>query len=54
MIEEIISKERPDGVLVSMGGQTALNVGIELWKAGVFEKYNCKVSLTTLPSYSNH
>lgn len=45
VIEEIISKERPDGVLVSMGGQTALNVGIELWKAGVFEKYNCKVSL---------
>lgn len=28
-----------------MGGQTALNVGIELWKAGVFEKYNCKVSI---------
>lgn len=43
VVEEIISKERPDGVLVSMGGQTALNVGIELWKRGVFDKYHCKV-----------
>lgn len=43
VVEEIIAKERPDGVLVSMGGQTALNVGVELWKAGVFQKYNCKV-----------
>lgn len=43
VVEEIIAKERPDGVLVSMGGQTALNVGIELWKAGVFEKYNVRV-----------
>jgi hypothetical protein len=48
VIEEIIAKERPDGVLVSMGGQTALNVGIELWKAGVFEKYNCKVLGTSI------
>lgn len=43
VIEDIIIKERPDGVIVSMGGQTALNVGIELWRAGVFQKYNCKV-----------
>ena len=43
VIEEIMSKERPDGIIVSMGGQTALNVGIELYRAGVFEKYNCKV-----------
>ena len=43
VIEEIIAKERPDGIVVSMGGQTALNVGIELWKKGVFEKFNCKV-----------
>lgn len=43
VVEEIIEKERPDGVLVSMGGQTALNVGIELWNKGVFQKYNCKV-----------
>jgi carbamoyl-phosphate synthase/aspartate carbamoyltransferase len=43
VVEEIIAKERPDGIIVSMGGQTALNVGIALWRAGVFEKYNCKV-----------
>eukprot|EP00599_Poterioochromonas_sp_BG-1_P014407 CAMPEP_0173162894 /NCGR_PEP_ID=MMETSP1105-20130129/19587_1 /TAXON_ID=2985 /ORGANISM="Ochromonas sp., Strain BG-1" /LENGTH=1492 /DNA_ID=CAMNT_0014082827 /DNA_START=54 /DNA_END=4533 /DNA_ORIENTATION=+ len=43
VVEEIIAKERPDGVLVSMGGQTALNVGVELWKAGIFQKYNCRV-----------
>ena len=43
VIEEIIAKERPDGVIVSMGGQTALNVGIELWNKGVFQKYACKV-----------
>jgi carbamoyl-phosphate synthase / aspartate carbamoyltransferase / dihydroorotase len=48
VIEEIIAKERPDGVLVSMGGQTALNVGIELWRAGVFEKYNCRVLGTSI------
>jgi carbamoyl-phosphate synthase small subunit len=43
VVEEIIQKERPDGIIVSMGGQTALNVGIELYNAKVFEKYNCKV-----------
>ena len=43
VIEEIIAKENPDGIIVSMGGQTALNVGIELWKLGIFEKYNCRV-----------
>ena len=43
VIEEIIAKEKPDGVIVSMGGQTALNVGIELWKSGVFEKHGCRV-----------
>lgn len=32
VVEEIIAKERSDGIVVSMGGQTALNVGIELWK----------------------
>lgn len=43
VVEDIIAKEKPDGIIVSMGGQTALNVGIELWKMGIFEKYNCKV-----------
>lgn len=43
VVEEIIAKEKPDGIIVSMGGQTALNVGIELYHAGVFKKYNCRV-----------
>ena len=43
VIENILQKESPDGVIVSMGGQTALNVGIELWTKGIFEKYNCRV-----------
>jgi carbamoyl-phosphate synthase small subunit len=43
VIEDILEKERPDGVIVSMGGQTALNVGIELYRDGIFEKYNCRV-----------
>jgi carbamoyl-phosphate synthase large subunit len=42
-VEKVIAKERPDGVLLSFGGQTALNCGTELFKAGVFEKYNVRV-----------
>ena len=42
-VEKVIAKERPGGVLLSFGGQTALNCGTELFKAGVFEKYNVKV-----------
>src|SRR2546421_9128569 len=38
-VEKIIEKERPDGILLSFGGQTALNCGIELFKSGVLEKY---------------
>ncbi|MDA3844441.1 MAG: carbamoyl-phosphate synthase (glutamine-hydrolyzing) large subunit [Candidatus Kapabacteria bacterium] len=42
-VEEIIKKEKPQGVLLSFGGQTALNCGIELFNAGIFEKYNVEV-----------
>ena len=42
-VERVIDKERPDGVLLAFGGQTALNCGVELWKKGVFEKYNVEV-----------
>jgi len=42
-VEKVIEKERPDGILLSFGGQTALNCGTELFKSGVFEKYNVKV-----------
>jgi carbamoylphosphate synthase large subunit len=46
-VEETIIAERPDSVLLSFGGQTALNCGIELRKMGVFEKY-----VVLSPSYS--
>ncbi len=49
VVKEIIEKERPDGVIVSMGGQTALNLGIELYEAGVFEKYGVRVLGTPIP-----
>ncbi|MEX2755155.1 MAG: carbamoyl-phosphate synthase (glutamine-hydrolyzing) large subunit, partial [Candidatus Sigynarchaeota archaeon] len=42
-VEEVIKKERPDAVLLGWGGQNAINVGVNLAKAGVFDKYNCKV-----------
>jgi carbamoyl-phosphate synthase (ammonia) len=42
-VTEIIKKERPDSILLSMGGQTALNCGVDLWKSGVLQKYNVKV-----------
>ena len=42
-VERVIEKERPDGVLLSFGGQTALNCGVELYRNGVFEKYGVKV-----------
>ena len=42
-VEKIIEKERPDGILLSFGGQTALNCGIELFHAGVLEKYNVQI-----------
>jgi carbamoyl-phosphate synthase large subunit len=42
-VEKVIEKERPDGILLAFGGQTALNCGVELFKNGVFEKYNLQV-----------
>ena len=42
-VEKVIEKERPDGILLSFGGQTALNCGTELYKNGIFEKYNVRV-----------
>ena len=43
IVERVIEKERPDGILLSFGGQTALNCGVELYKRGVLEKYGVKV-----------
>ena len=42
-VERVIAKERPDGVLLAFGGQTALNCGVELYKSGVLAKYNVQV-----------
>ncbi len=42
-IERVIEKERPDGIFLSFGGQTALNCGVSLFKEGVLEKYGVKV-----------
>jgi len=42
-VEEVIKKERPDGILLAFGGQTALNVGVDLKELGILEKYNIRV-----------
>ena len=42
-VERVIEKERPDGILLAFGGQTALNCGVELYKSGVLEKYHVQV-----------
>jgi len=42
-VEEVIKKEKPDGILLAFGGQTALNVGVELKEQGILEKYNIRV-----------
>jgi carbamoyl-phosphate synthase large subunit len=42
-VEKVIQREKPDGILLGFGGQTALNCGIELAKSGVLEKYGVKV-----------
>ena len=42
-VEKVIEKERPDGIFLSFGGQTALNCGVALYRRGILEKYNVKV-----------
>ncbi len=42
-VEQVIVKEKPDGILLAFGGQTALNCGVALFKGGILEKYNVKV-----------
>ena len=42
-VEKVIQKEKPDGILLSFGGQTALNCGVELYKSGILEKYGVRV-----------
>lgn len=42
-VEQVIKKEKPDGILLAFGGQTALNCGIALFRAGILEKHNIRV-----------
>ncbi|GMO35160.1 MAG: hypothetical protein Pg6B_05610 [Candidatus Azobacteroides pseudotrichonymphae] len=49
-VEKVIEKEKPEGILLSFGGQTALNCGVFLHQSGIFEKYNVNVLGTTVQS----
>ncbi len=49
-VEEVMKKEKPDGIMLTFGGQTALNCGVELHKKGIFEKYNVEILGTPIPS----
>ena len=49
-VEEVIKKEKPDGILVAFGGQTALNCAVQLYRNNVFEKYNLRVLGTPVQS----
>ena len=42
-VEKVIQKEAPQGILLAFGGQTALNCGVDLYEAGILDKYNVKV-----------
>ena len=48
-VESIIEKERPDGIMLAYGGQTALNCGVRLDESGIFDKYGIRVLGTQIP-----
>ena len=52
-VEEVVKKEKPDGILLAFGGQTALNCGVELFRSGAFEKYSLTVVGTPVQSIIN-
>lgn len=52
-VEKVIEKEKPDGILLSFGGQTALNIGVELAEKGVFQKYDIEVLGTPVEAIQN-
>ncbi|MFW6227392.1 MAG: ATP-grasp domain-containing protein, partial [Bacteroidota bacterium] len=52
-VEKVIAKEKPDGVLLAFGGQTALNCGTEMFKNNIFEKYNVRVLGTPIEAIMN-
>ena len=52
-VEEVIKKEKPDGIIVSMGGQTALNCAVQMWREGTLQKYNVEVLGTQIQAVIN-
>jgi len=52
-VEKIIEKERPEGILLGFGGQTALNVGVELFTRDIFKKYKVEVLGTSVEAIQN-
>ncbi|MDD4823096.1 MAG: carbamoyl-phosphate synthase (glutamine-hydrolyzing) large subunit [Bacteroidales bacterium] len=52
-VEKVIEKEKPDGILLAFGGQTALNCGTELYTSGILAKYNVKVLGTSVEAIMN-
>src|SRR4030043_1675022 len=52
-VEKVIAKERPDGILLGFGGQTALNVGLALAETGVLKKYKVEVLGTPILAIQN-
>ena len=48
-VEEVIKKEKPDSIVISMGGQTALNCAVDMYHQGIFEKYGVTVLGTQVP-----
>ncbi|HEX2982911.1 MAG TPA: hypothetical protein VHO28_05135 [Ignavibacteriales bacterium] len=49
-VEEVIEKEKPDAILLGFGGQTALNVGVDLFNRGILQKHNVRVLGTPVES----
>ena len=52
-VEQVIQKEKPDGIMLAFGGQTALNCGVELYEKGILEKYGIKVLGTPVQAIIN-
>ena len=52
-VEQVIKKEKPDGILLGFGGQTALNVGLELAQTGILKKYHVEVLGTPVEAIVN-
>ena len=50
MVEKVIAKEKPDALLPTMGGQTALNIAVSLAKGGVLDKYDVELIGAKLPA----